>query len=78
MASRSRVRRRAVRFIHSVAWLRIPERVEPRTCPRAWWPSARGFAAQANEIGWELLRSLGYEFADREIIAKARGATARA
>jgi cytidylate kinase len=29
------------------------------------------FGSQGNEIGWELSRSLGYEFADREIIAKA-------
>ena len=29
------------------------------------------FGSQGNEIGWELARSLGYEFADREIIAKA-------
>jgi cytidylate kinase len=29
------------------------------------------FGSQGNEIGWELSRALGYEFADREIIAKA-------
>ena len=29
------------------------------------------FGSQGTEIGWELSRSLGYEFADREIIAKA-------
>jgi len=29
------------------------------------------FGSQGTEIGWELSRVLGYEFADREIIAKA-------
>jgi cytidylate kinase len=29
------------------------------------------FGSQGNEIGWELSRVLGWEFADREIIAKA-------
>ena len=29
------------------------------------------FGSLGTEIGWELSRSLGYEFADREIIAKA-------
>jgi len=29
------------------------------------------FGSQGTEIGWELSRSLGWEFADREIIAKA-------
>ena len=28
------------------------------------------FGSQGNEIGWELSRALGWEFADREIIAK--------